>query len=269
MTETTIKGTNGYEIPCVYTLTGAEKKAVLVIHGFGSSKESPTAQMLTEHFPKQGIGTLALDLPAHGESPVGGECLTLANCLADMKAAEQEIKRLAPEAELLYFGSSFGAYLTLLLLASGKAGGKKAFLRSSAVEMPKILRERAFEHRGLLEKQGYLMADEDYVRPLKLMGEFFDELEANDVFETYKAGCAEGTELYMVHGSLDETASFEAAKAFAGLAGARFTALEGGDHRLSLAGMPERVTELAAGFFLEHLPEALPIRGVAQHIGKW
>lgn len=250
MTGTRIKGTNGYEIPCIHTLTGAEKKAVLIIHGFGSSKESPTAQMLAERFPQKGIGTLAMDLPAHGESPVDGERLTLANCLADMKAAEQELKRLAPEADIFYFGSSFGAYLTLLYLASGKAGGRKAFLRSSAVEMPKILRKRASENRELLEKQGCLTVDENYVRPLKLMRGFFDELDANDVFERYKAGGADSAELYMVHGSLDETASFEAAKDFAGLAGAQFTVLEGGDHRLSLPGMPEQVTELAAGFFL-------------------
>lgn len=251
MIGTTIKGTNGYEIPCTHTLTGAEKKAVLIMHGFGSSKESPTAQMLAEHFPKQGIGTLALDFPAHGESTVDGAYLTLANCLADMKAAEEEIRRLAPKAEIGYFGSSFGAYMTLLYLASGQAGGKKAFLRSSAVEMPEILRQRAAGERGLLEKQGYLMADEDYLRPLKLVREFFDELAANDVFEIYTAGRPENVRLHMVHGTADETASFEAAARFAQLSGAEFTSLEGGDHRLSLPGMPEKVTELAAGFFLE------------------
>lgn len=249
MVKLLIAGKNGYSVPCIHTLNGMEKKAVLIMHGFGSSKESPTAQMLAESFPKQGIGTFAFDFPAHGESPVDGDCLTLANCLADMRAAEQEIRRIAPGTEIGYFGSSFGAYMTLLYLAFGRAGGKKAFLRSSAVEMPKILKERAAKESALLERQGYLMADEDYVRPLKLIREFFDELDTNDVFEKYEAGSPERADLYMVHGSLDETASFEAAKVFANLAGAEFINFPGGDHRLSLPGMPEKVTELAAEFF--------------------
>lgn len=250
MVKTTVTGTKGYDIPCLHTLTGGEKRAVLIMHGFGSSKESPTARMLAEDFPQAGIGTLAFDFPAHGESPADGERLTLTNCLADMKAAEEEIRRLAPEAEIGYFGSSFGAYMTLLYLASGKAGGRRAFLRSSAVEMPKILREWASEERELLEQQGYLMADEDYVRPLKLMREFFDELDANDLFEIYEAGSRKGAELCMIHGRADETASFEAAARFARLSGAAFTAVEGGDHRLSLPGMPEQVSRLAMRFFL-------------------
>lgn len=242
-----ITGADGRIIPCIHTLTGDEDRAVLIFHGFGSSKESPTAELLAEVFPRKGLGTLAIDFPAHGDSPADGTSLTLAACLADMKAAEQELKRLAPKAKPAYFGSSFGAYMTILYLASGQAEGRDAFLRSAAVEMPKILREKIAPDKELLERQGYLMADENYRRPLKLARAFFRELDENDVFSRYKKGTAR---LHMIHGTLDETASFEAAKRFAEGAGAGFTALEGGDHRLSLPGMPEKTAELAAGFFL-------------------
>lgn len=247
-----IKSRAGYEIPCLHTITGTEKKAVLIMHGFGSSKESFTAQMLAEHFPKAGIGTFAFDFPAHGESPAAGEQLTLTNCLADMERAESELRRLAPEAEIGYFGSSFGAYMTLLYLASaadeGRAFGKKAFLRSAAVEMPLLLANKTPEGAKLLAEQGYLMADEDYLRPLKLTQEFFDELDANDVFQRYRAGTAE---LAMVHGTGDDTASPEAARRFAAQAEAQITMIRGGDHQLSLPGMPQQVVELAASFFGE------------------
>lgn len=238
----------GRLIPCAHTLTGKEKQVILIFHGFGSSKESPTVKMLEEHLPQKGMGTFAIDFPAHGESPADGASLTLENCLSDMSAAEQEVKRLAPGAEIGYFGSSFGAYMTLLYLAAGKGTGKRAFLRSAAVEMPDILRSRAGEAgKQLLEQQGYLMADEGYVRPLKLVQELFDELDENNVFDKYKKGIAR---LRMVHGTKDEEASFEAAERFARMAGAEFTAVEGGDHQLSRPGMPERVLELAQGFFM-------------------
>lgn len=245
---TWISGKKGYEIPCIRSLSGVEKKAVIVSHGFGSSKESPTASMLLEHLPEAGIGVFAFDFPAHGESPVDGEHLTVSDCLQSLFAAETELQAAVPEAEICYFGSSFGAYITLLYLSSGKGKGRKAFLRSAAVEMPLLLRQMTVSKHDILEKQGWFTFDCDYVRPLKLTQTFFDELERCDVFETYQKNMAE---LMMVHGSRDETASPQAARRFAEKAGAELVMLSGGDHRLSLEGMPETVLELARTFFLK------------------
>ncbi|NBI61958.1 alpha/beta fold hydrolase [Clostridiales bacterium] len=241
-----IPGKNGYKIPCGYGATGREERAVLIMHGFGSSKDGFTAAMLTEELPKKGIAALAFDFPAHGKSPVDGDFFTLENCLADMASAEEALKRLVPKGKIGYFGSSFGAYMTLLYLASGKAGGKKAFLRSAAVEMPELLANRTAAGKKLLEQQGYIMEEEDGTQPLKLTQRLFDGLDANNVFEAYQPGTAE---LHMVHGTEDEAASFEAARRFADLKGAGFTILEGGDHQLSRPGMPEQVLALAVKFF--------------------
>lgn len=241
-----IPGKNGYTIPGIHTLTGKEAKIAVIAHGFGSSKESPTAAMLGEQFPAWGIGTIAFDFPAHGESPVGGEMLTVENCLADLQAAEETARRLCPHAEIGYFGSSFGAYITLLYLASGKAAGRKAFLRSAAVEIPELLPELTADFAGDLERQGWFLFDAGYVRPLRLTRTLFNELAENDVFEKYQPGSAE---LFMVHGSGDETASPQAARRFAEFSGAELAMLSGGDHRLSLPGMPEKVLQLAREFF--------------------
>ncbi len=241
-----ITGEHGYDITCTHTVTGKEEKAVLIMHGLCGSKDGSTASMLAEQLPKKGIATFAFDFPGHGESPVDGDCFTLRNCLADMGSAERALKNLASKAEIGYFGSSFGAYMTLLYFASGQVMGKKAFLRSAAVEMPRLLANRTAEGRKLLEQQGYLMEEQYGARPLKLTRKLFDELDAKDVFETYKPEMAS---LHMVHGTKDEVASFEAAQRFARMAGAQFTPIEGGDHQLSLPGMPEQVAALAAAFF--------------------
>jgi hypothetical protein len=49
---------------------------------------------------------------------------------------EQIAAEKAPEAEICYFSSSFGAYITLIYLTTREHRGKKAFLRSAAVNMP-------------------------------------------------------------------------------------------------------------------------------------
>lgn len=241
-----ISSKNDYLIPCSHTLTGNEQKAVIIAHGFGSSKESPTAMMLTQELPKLGVGTLAFDFPAHGESPVDGMELTLTHCIDDLAAAEQRALELTGHGEICYFGSSFGAYTTLLYLSLRPHLGKKAFLRSTAVEMPKLIRPSTGEERRALDRDGFLMVDQDYLRPLKLTKTFFDELDAHDLFDLYQP---ESARLAMVHGSKDETASPEAAVKFARTFGAELTLIPEGDHRLSQPGMAEKVLKLAESFF--------------------
>ena len=74
---------DSYDIP--YRMEkGSGDKVVIVAHGFASSKESPTVEMLAKELPEKGIGVAALDFPAHGESPVDGEFLTVKNCVRDL-----------------------------------------------------------------------------------------------------------------------------------------------------------------------------------------
>ncbi len=246
MTCEAIQGKNGYNIPVRHTLTGTERTVVLISHGFGSSKESPTVQMLAAALPPLGLGTLAFDFPAHGDSPVDGDMLSVGHCLDDLSAAEARARALCPGAEIVYFASSFGAYLNLIYLATRPHAGDKAFLRSAAVEMPLLFRQRTPEEQAPLAARGYEMLDLGYARPIKVTQAFVDDLDAHDVFRLYRAGAAR---VAMVHGDRDETAPVEAAVRFADRFGAALTIIPGGDHRLSIPGAPERVLALAAAFF--------------------
>ena len=49
-----ISSKNDYLIPCSHTLTGNEQKAVIIAHGFGSSKESPDGQDASRRTAKKG-----------------------------------------------------------------------------------------------------------------------------------------------------------------------------------------------------------------------
>ena len=41
-----------YEIPYIENLRGDEEQVVIIAHGFGSSMQSPTAQMVLENLPR-------------------------------------------------------------------------------------------------------------------------------------------------------------------------------------------------------------------------
>lgn len=249
MTHEFIPGGQGYDVPCFYDIKGLEKIICIVVHGFGSSKESPTAKMMLRELPLLGLGALAFDFPAHGESAVDGDYLRMYNCLNDLAIAEQRARALAPEAEIVYFASSFGAYTTLIYLAAQERSGRRAFLRSAAVTMPKLIRRLTAEQAARLAADGYITASAEeygYVRSLKLTQGFFGDLDSHDVFELWRKDAAE---LRMIHGELDTTVPLPDAQSFAEKFGAPITIVPGGDHRLSIPGAPEQVLKLAAEFF--------------------
>lgn len=249
MKKETIAGANGRAIPCAHTLSGGEQTVVVVSHGFGSSKESSTGLMLAGELPKHGAGVFAYDFPAHGESPVDGSALTVKRCLDDLNAVTRHVRATLPGARVVYFGSSFGAYITLLYLSAHPGAGQRAFLRSAAVEMPLLLRTATAGQARELAEQGFLMfgAQFGYARPLKLTQAFFDELDAHDVFARWHSDMAE---LCMIHGDADQVAPYAAAQRFAAQAGARLVTVPGGDHQLSIPSAPQRVLDAAIDFLL-------------------
>jgi hypothetical protein len=228
-------------------IKGHESLIVIISHGFGSSKESPTAKTISAALTECGIGTYSFDFPAHGDSPVDGGMLRIANCLEDIAAVEAHVREQMPETEIAYFSSSFGAYINLIYLATRKHSGRRSFLRCAAVDMPEIFRRSTTqEHYAQMEAQGYIMLDSGYARPLKITRGFISDLNANDVFKLYRSGMAE---LAMVHGTADETAPFNDARRFAKQFGAALTEVEGADHRFLIPGGMDRVVDAAVKFF--------------------
>lgn len=247
MKKETICGLNGYHIPCVNNLRGDERTAVIISHGFGSSKESPTAQAISAALSEHGIGTYSFDFPAHGDSPVTGDLLRIANCLNDLAAVEAHVHKLRPAAEIAYFSSSFGAYINLIYLATRPHLGKKSFLRCAAVDMPGLFRNGTSpEQYAQLREQGYIILDLNYLHPLKITREFYDDLGDHDLFQLCRPDMAE---LAMVHGDVDETAPVEAARRFAERFGAGLTEIHGADHRIMNPGEKEQVIDCAVQFF--------------------
>lgn len=248
MKKETITGQNGYEIPCINNIIGDAELVVIISHGFGSSKESSTAQTITAALTKYGIGTFRFDFPAHGDSPVDGEMLRIGNCTSDLAAVEAHVRRLMPEAEIAYFSSSFGAYINLIYLATCKHAGRKSFLRCAAVDMPGIFRrDTTPEDDALIKTQEFVMLDKGYARPLKITREFLADLDLYDVFKLYRPGM---TKIAMIHGTNDDTAPIEDVRSFAKQFDAELTEVESADHRFFIPGGMDKVVDTALKFYM-------------------
>lgn len=231
---TMIRSRAGYDIPLRYNIEGDEDKVLVMAHGFTSSKESPTVTMMMQKLPAENVGVMSFDFPAHGESPADGRELRLKNCISDLDTVAGFAKSKAPCADVILFGSSFGAYVALLYITemNGAEGEKttvdgsgiRAFFRSAAVNMPVLFDgEEGSSHR---------------YSDMIVTSDFISDLRSNDLFTKFIRGDAD---LKMIHGTADEVIDYKKAEVFAEREGIELIAIKNGDHRLSIPGAPERV----------------------------
>ncbi|MGE4354295.1 MAG: alpha/beta hydrolase family protein [Oscillospiraceae bacterium] len=248
MLKESIKGPSGYEIPCMFSLHG-ESQILISAHGFGSCKTSATSMLLHNTLPDSGIGVVSFDFPAHGESGVDGSRLRIANCLDDLGALEAEVLCREPAAEIVYFGSSFGAYITALYLSLRGHKGNRAFFRSAAVTMPDLLLSTSHPvaEESIRENGWFMLALPGSDRPLKITREFLEDLRRHDLFSLYRSD----TKLTMIHGDSDSVAPYSAAVRFAQMSGAQLITVPGGEHNLAKPGQPQAMVSAVINFVSE------------------
>jgi pimeloyl-ACP methyl ester carboxylesterase len=244
-----LNSTGGYSIPCIHTISGKDDLVCIISHGFGSSKESPTAQMMLEELSDGCIGAIAFDWPCHGESKAKDSDFRVSRCLDDLEAVESFVRETSPNAEIVYFSSSFGAYINLIYISHRPHLGTKSFLRSAAVNMPVLFESISAEEEAELRERGYCTVDYDYVRPLNITQGFLDDLKKYDLFKVYKQG---DVNVRMIHGDEDETISVLAAKQFATQFDIPITIVPGGDHRLSSKETISKVISESKALYAHH-----------------
>lgn len=242
---------NGMRIPCEMMFPDDAKTFVIITHGFGSSKESATAQMMLHDLSVAGLGAIAYDLPAHGKGDALGTDLTIENCIASLAAVRSYIMQRFDSPRIFYFSSSFGAYLTMLGFSKNRISGDKAFLRSAAVNMPELfIKDTVPEMISILQEQGYYTIEEAGPAPVRITKQFFEELKAGDLFEAADNISFDELDVQMVHGEKDEVIDPEAAKRFADENDIPLAIFQGEDHTLSTyPGTPGVVSHMAVNFF--------------------
>lgn len=248
---------NGHRMACTEEIPQDPGKIVIAVHGFTSSKESPTVQLLLTRMPAAGIGVVGIDLPSHGTGESYEEELRLGACLDSLETAEQYAASRYPGAEICYFGSSFGAYTTALYISTRPHKGRRAFFRSAAVNMPSLfikdsLTEEDETLRRELEEKGYFMQGFSLGRPVKITKGFMDDLARNDLFEKFGPDRYGPHKIAMAHGAEDPVIDPEAAARFAQAYQIEETVFAGEGHSLcSDPETPGKVVDLAIRLFVE------------------
>ena len=242
------------------------KIAVVISHGFQSSKDGRTPASVAKALDKAGISSIRFDFPAHGDSLLDGEHLRVEECLDHLAEAERIVREALPDAEICYFSSSYGAYLNLLYMAKRPHTGTRSFLRCTAVDMAGIMNAwiNPDDHEKIevadfspadawaqMEKDGFITFTDDLGRPLKVTKGFFEDLNKNNLNDLYN-GQPLAEKIVMIHGDADEVAPYEVARSFAEKNGIKLITSEGSDHRFLIPeGVMDKVIEEAIRFYTE------------------
>lgn len=218
-------------IRCKVYYPNDKKIESLVIfgHGFGGHKESKAAERLAEKLisKNKGFGLLSFDLPCHGDDVK--KKLSLADCMWYYEVVIHDAPVILKAQKLYMNATSFGAFLTLKYISENPNPFEKIVLRSSAIDMYKTMSDALITDEIQEKLNKKKEAEVGFDRKIIITSQFLDELAGVRLLETDFMDYAD--DIFIIHGTKDEIASFEDAKRFSENNVIDFEAVEGADHR--------------------------------------
>ncbi|HDL4078778.1 TPA: alpha/beta fold hydrolase [Mannheimia haemolytica] len=204
------------------------ENVVIVLHGFGSSKDLKSNTKFGERLSSKykGYAALAFDFPCHGDD--ARKKLSVEESITYLQLVIDYAKTSLNAKNLYAYGTSFGGYLTLKYLAEKGNPLRKIALRAPAVQIYHSLMNRlSEEERQKLAKGREILWGFD--RQMKISQAFFDEL--TDITQNDYLDYAE--QILILHGTEDEMVALSTSQQFADNNVIELLPIEGADHAFS------------------------------------
>ncbi|HGO5822846.1 TPA: alpha/beta hydrolase [Mannheimia haemolytica] len=204
------------------------ENVVIVLHGFGSSKDLKSNTKFGERLSSKykGYAALAFDFPCHGDD--ARKKLSAEESITYLQLVIDYAKTSLNAKNLYAYGTSFGGYLTLKYLAEKGNPFRKIALRAPAVQIYHSLMNRlSEEERQKLAKGREILWGFD--RQMKISQAFFDEL--TDITQNDYLDYAE--QMLILHGTEDEMVALSTSQQFADNNVIELLPIEGADHAFS------------------------------------
>ncbi|HDL2148217.1 TPA: alpha/beta fold hydrolase [Mannheimia haemolytica] len=204
------------------------ENVVIVLHGFGSSKDLKSNTKFGERLSSKykGYAALAFDFPCHGDD--ARKKLSVEESITYLQLVIDYAKTSLNAKNLYAYGTSFGGYLTLKYLAEKGNPFRKIALRAPAVQIYHSLMNRlSEEERQKLAKGREILWG--FYRQMKISQAFFDEL--TDITQNDYLDYAE--QILILHGTEDEMVALSTSQQFADNNVIELLPIEGADHAFS------------------------------------
>ena len=233
-------------IPCkIYEPDfGAPQRCVLGIHGFGSGKDTEILTSLSEEMSIFGAAMVCFDFPAHGESPMESETLTLQNCIDTLLYVAQWSHNRYPDLDFCIFASGFGAYITLIAIDQLEelVGKVKLVLHTPNLRMSEVLLNMLRMSDEQLLEAGH--ATLNAPRKLEITYDFYKQMR------NYTALTIYDMPMLLLHGEKDEFIPLDDMLNFRRInEGCRLAVIPEADHQFTTPGAWDMVVDLTRDWF--------------------
>lgn len=233
-------------IPCkIYEPEfGQLKQCILGVHGFGADKDTELLATVSEEMSIFGAATVCFDLPAHGESPMGSDMLTLDNCIDALLYAAKWTRNRYPDVDFCIFASGFGAYLTLIAIdrIEELVGKVKLVLHTPNLRMSEML----LAITGMSEEQ-LLEAGHATVKAPRWLDISFDFYKQ---VRNYTALTIYDMPMLLLHGEKDRFLPIEDMINFRRInEGCKLVVVPEADHQFRSPGAMDMVVDLTRDWF--------------------
>lgn len=163
----------------------AKKEIFIIAHGFGSSKEGRSTEIIAKKLNDNNFIAVSFDFPGHGEAIESIEKLTVDNCISYINEVCQYVKKEFENHEISIFATSFGAYVTINKLIKEEANEfKNIVLRCPAIDMKNILVNVLINGKlDTFQKEGKIQAG--FEKQKELSYSFYEDLCEHDVLKLY------------------------------------------------------------------------------------
>lgn len=203
---------------------------VLILHGFGSSKDLKSNTKFGERLTSKykNCAAIAFDFPCHGTD--ARKKLSVSECLTYLQIVIDYAFHTLKAKSISAYGTSFGGYLVLRYISECNNPFQKIALRAPAVKIYHSLMSRlSAEERDKLAKGKEILWGFD--RQMKIHQSFFDELLQNDITKNDYLDYAD--QILILHGTEDEMVSLDTSQQFAENNVLDLIPIEGADHAFS------------------------------------
>lgn len=233
-------------IPCrIYEPDfGAPKRCILGVHGFGGSKDTEILTTLAEEMSIFGSSMVCFDFPAHGDSPMESDALTLDNCIETLIYTAQWAHNRYPDVDFCIFASGFGAYVTLIAIDQLEevVGKVKLVLHTPNLRMSETIlgMVRMTEQQLLEAGRATLNAG----RKFEISFDFYKQVRNYTALTIYDAP------MLLLHGEKDEILPLEDMINFRRInEGCKLVVIPGADHQFRTPGAWDMVIDLTRDWF--------------------
>lgn len=233
-------------IPCkIYEPDfGGPRRCILGVHGFGASKDTEILTALSEEMILFGAAMVCFDFPAHGESPLQSDALTLDMCIDTLLYTAQWAHNRYPDLDFCIFASGFGAYVTLIAIDQLEelVGRVKLVLQTPNLRMSEtILNMLRMSDEELLEAGHAALRAQ---REFDISYAFYKQVR------NYTALTIYDTPMLLIHGEKDEYLPIDDMINFRRInEGCKLVVIPGADHQFRAPGAWDMVVDLTRDWF--------------------